>query len=37
VTLLHAGVPDDDFGRQHQEGWQFVLGAIEERFDKRTR
>jgi uncharacterized protein YndB with AHSA1/START domain len=35
VTLHHAGVPDDDFGRQHGEGWAFVLGAIEARFTKR--
>jgi uncharacterized protein YndB with AHSA1/START domain len=35
VTLRHAGVPDDDFGRQHGEGWGFVLGAIEERFARR--
>jgi hypothetical protein len=28
-------VPDDDFGRQHGEGWDFVLGAIEERFARR--
>ena len=32
VTLRHTGVPDDDFGRQHGEGWNYVLGAIEERF-----
>jgi uncharacterized protein YndB with AHSA1/START domain len=37
VTLRHAGVPDDDFGRQHEEGWAFVLGAIEERFANRAR
>jgi uncharacterized protein YndB with AHSA1/START domain len=37
VTLHHAGVPDDDFGRQHGEGWGYVLGAIEERFSKRAR
>ena len=37
VTLQHTGVPDDDFGRQHQEGWGFVLGAIAERFAERTR
>jgi uncharacterized protein YndB with AHSA1/START domain len=36
VTLCHAGVPDDDFGHQHGEGWAFVLGAIEERFAKRS-
>jgi uncharacterized protein YndB with AHSA1/START domain len=35
VTLRHTGVPDDDFGRQHGEGWAFVLGAIEARFAKR--
>lgn len=34
VTLRHTGVPDDDFGRQHGEGWNFVLGAIEMRFAK---
>lgn len=32
VTLHHAGVPDDAFGRQHGDGWGFVLGAIERRF-----
>ncbi len=34
VTLRHQGVPDDEFGHQHQEGWTFVLGAIEQRFKK---
>jgi uncharacterized protein YndB with AHSA1/START domain len=37
VTLRHAGVPDDDFGRQHQDGWGWVLGMLEERFAKQTR
>jgi uncharacterized protein YndB with AHSA1/START domain len=37
VTLRHAGVPDDDFGRQHGEGWAYVLGALAERFAKRSR
>jgi hypothetical protein len=36
VTLRHAGVPDDDFGRMHGEGWGFILGAIEARFAKRA-
>jgi uncharacterized protein YndB with AHSA1/START domain len=36
VTLTHAGVPDDDFGRQHAEGWGYVLSAIEKRFAKRA-
>ncbi len=37
VTLRHVGIPDDDFGRQHGDGWAYVLGAIEERFAKRAR
>jgi uncharacterized protein YndB with AHSA1/START domain len=37
VTLRHSGVPDDDFGRQHGEGWAYVLGSIEQRFAKRQR
>jgi uncharacterized protein YndB with AHSA1/START domain len=28
VTLQHAGVPDDAFGRQHVQGWEYVLGAL---------
>ncbi len=37
LTLRHTGVPDDDFGRQHAEGWGFVLGIIEQRFAKQAR
>jgi uncharacterized protein YndB with AHSA1/START domain len=37
VTLRHAGVPDDDFGRQHKEGWAFMLESIEQRFRKRSK
>ena len=37
VTLRHTGVPDDDFGCQHREGWTYVLGAIEDRFAKGPR
>ena len=35
VTLKHTNVPDDDFGRQHGEGWAYVLGALEARFGKK--
>jgi uncharacterized protein YndB with AHSA1/START domain len=28
VTLRHSGVPDDALGRQHQDGWNAVLGAL---------
>lgn len=28
VTLRHAGVPDDELGRQHKEGWTWILSAL---------
>jgi hypothetical protein len=36
LTLRHAGVPDDDFGRQHRAGWTWILGALETRFAGRA-
>jgi len=30
VTLRHSGVPDDEMGRQHKEGWTFILNALAE-------
>lgn len=35
LTLVHSGVPDDDFGRQHSVGWDFMLGMIGEVFAAR--
>jgi uncharacterized protein YndB with AHSA1/START domain len=32
VTLRHTGVPDDDMGRQHKEGWTWLLSTFAERF-----
>jgi uncharacterized protein YndB with AHSA1/START domain len=32
VILRHAGVPDDDMGRQHKEGWTSFLSMLAERF-----
>jgi uncharacterized protein YndB with AHSA1/START domain len=32
VTLRHSGVPDDEMGRQHQDGWSWVLSMLAERF-----
>jgi uncharacterized protein YndB with AHSA1/START domain len=32
LTLRHAGVPDDELGRQHEEGWTWMLSMIEQRF-----
>jgi uncharacterized protein YndB with AHSA1/START domain len=36
VTLRHAGVPDDDFGRQHGDGWRWMLEMIEQRFTRKS-
>ena len=32
VTLRHTGVPDDEMGRRHKEGWGWVLSMLAERF-----
>ena len=37
ATLRHTNLPDDEMGRQHEEGWTFVLGAIAARFETRLR
>jgi uncharacterized protein YndB with AHSA1/START domain len=34
VILRHSGVPDDELGRQHKDGWTWMLSMIEERFAK---
>ncbi|HVV85370.1 MAG TPA: SRPBCC domain-containing protein [Kofleriaceae bacterium] len=35
VRLVHAGVPDDDEGRQQIAGWQWILGALTDAVSKR--
>ena len=35
VTLRHSGVPDDEMGRQHQEGWTWILSTLAEGFAAR--
>ena len=30
VTLLHSGVPDDEMGRKHKEGWTWILSTLTE-------
>jgi uncharacterized protein YndB with AHSA1/START domain len=37
VHLRHTNVPDDELGRQHQDGWGFILGAIAEKFSRREK
>jgi uncharacterized protein YndB with AHSA1/START domain len=34
VTLHHAGVPDDEMGRGHREGWTWYLDVLGQRFEK---
>jgi uncharacterized protein YndB with AHSA1/START domain len=36
LTLRHSGVPDDEMGRQHKEGWTWVLSTLAERFARRV-
>jgi uncharacterized protein YndB with AHSA1/START domain len=35
VKLSHTGVPDDEEGRAHVMGWNFVLGSLAENMPKR--
>ncbi len=35
VTLVHAGVPDDDAGRGQRAGWSWVLGALADAMTRR--
>ena len=30
VTIKHSGLPDDELGGQHKEGWTWVLSALAE-------
>ena len=32
VTLRHSGVPDDEIGHRHEEGWAWLLSMLAERF-----
>ena len=32
VTLHHSGIPDDELGRSHQDGWTWMLSMLEQRF-----
>jgi hypothetical protein len=32
VTLRHSGVPDDEMGRRHADGWTWMLNLLAERF-----
>jgi uncharacterized protein YndB with AHSA1/START domain len=32
VTLRHSGVPDDEMGYKHKDGWTWFLSTLAERF-----
>jgi uncharacterized protein YndB with AHSA1/START domain len=36
VTIRHSGVPDDEMGRQHRNGWAWMLSVLAERFVSAT-
>jgi uncharacterized protein YndB with AHSA1/START domain len=31
VTIVHRGLPDDEDGRNHEKGWAYFLGLLENR------
>jgi uncharacterized protein YndB with AHSA1/START domain len=35
VTLTHSGVPDDEMGHNHKEGWTWVLSKLAEGFGEK--
>jgi uncharacterized protein YndB with AHSA1/START domain len=36
VTIVHAGVPDDEEGRAQKAGWSWILGALADAMAKRS-
>ena len=34
MTLVHSGLPDNENGRKHKEGWNYFLGVFPHRFAK---
>ena len=35
MTLVHRGVPDDDIGRTHEDGWTYLMSRLEKQFPRR--
>ena len=33
-VLRHSGVPDDELGRSHEQGWNWIASALSQRFAK---
>jgi uncharacterized protein YndB with AHSA1/START domain len=34
-TLRHSGVPDDEMGRQHKQGWEWILSMLAQGLEAR--
>jgi uncharacterized protein YndB with AHSA1/START domain len=32
MTLKHTGVPDDEIGRRHEEGWTWIMSKLAQQF-----
>lgn len=35
MTIVHRGIPDDEQGRKHEDGWGYILSMIGKGFEKR--
>lgn len=36
LALRHENLPDDEYGRNHQKGWDYFLSRFEHRFPARS-
>ena len=34
LVLTHSGLPDDEFGRSHEDGWKHFTGVLAEKIKK---
>jgi uncharacterized protein YndB with AHSA1/START domain len=34
LTLRHENLPDDEYGRNHEKGWDYFLGRFADRFPR---
>lgn len=35
MTVVHAGLPDNDRGRSHEKGWNYFLGMFLQQFESK--
>jgi uncharacterized protein YndB with AHSA1/START domain len=35
LSLRHSGVPDDELGRQHEQGWKWITDALADGLGKK--